>query len=565
MVKARLPIGVSDFQKMIREGYYYVDKSLFIKELIDSGSESILIPRPRRFGKTLNLSMLRYFYEKTENATRELFTHLAIWQQGESYRTKQGRHPVIFLTFKDVKSGNWTQCAQALYAAIGEEYRRHQYLLDTALLDEDEKDGYRAVIRQTADEHTYRNSLKKLSRWLAVYYGEKTVILIDEYDTPIQEGYLHGYYEPVVHFMRALLGGALKDNADLEKGVLTGILRIAKESIFSGLNNLEVCSLLVPEYSRWFGLLEAEVQTLLADCEVGTAPEEVKDWYNGYLFGDTLIYNPWSIINFAAKWRNGLQPYWVNTSSNDLIRQQLTESGGETKKELEALVRGETIVKELDDNLVFRDIGRSSEKLWSFLLFSGYLKLVSQKRDMRLYGELAIPNREVASLYEDIIREWFRVTIHSEQYRDMLEALTEGNLPVFEAIFRDFVMHAFSIFDMGGAEPEKVYHAFVLGLLVGLRDDYEVKSNRESGYGRYDVMLIPRLGQASGHKSMGVILEFKKAQRGETLEQAAEAALRQMEDRRYEAELNDRGIRHVFKLGIAFEGKQVCLKAGTNG
>lgn len=552
----KLPVGISDFGKVIRDGYYYVDKSLFIKELIDSGSESILLPRPRRFGKTLNLSMLRYFYEKAESDTSGLFRGLQIWQQGEPYTSKQGRYPVIFLTFKDVKSLNWQECLDHMRQLVAEEFSRHRYILQGDTLYPNEKGDFEQVLQRTATIPAFETSLKKLSAYLQRYYKAKTVILIDEYDTPIQQGYLHGYYEKVIGFMRNLLSGALKDNASLEKGVLTGILRIAKESIFSGLNNLEVCTLLVPEYSAYFGLLESEVESLLQEYEVGLEPRRVKEWYNGYVFGETPIYNPWSIINFAAKWRNGLLPYWVNTSSNDLIRQLLTESSGETKKELERLVRGDTIRKEINDNIVFRDIAQSSESLWSFMLFSGYLKVVTKDRDLRLYGELAVPNREVAYLFEDIIRDWFRNSLHSELYRMMLEALIEGETKTFESIFRDFVEQTFSLFDTGGREPDKVYHAFVLGLLVSLRDRYEVKSNRESGYGRYDVMLIPR---EAGRK--GIVIEFKKVQRYETLEQSAEAALQQIEDKRYESELRDRGIREIVKLGIAFEGKQVLIRA----
>ncbi|MDF2670734.1 MAG: Protein of unknown function (DUF1703)/Predicted AAA-ATPase [Paenibacillus sp.] len=556
----KFPIGVSDFQKIIEEDYYYVDKSLFIKELIDSGSEVILLPRPRRFGKTLNLSMLRYFYEKTDSDTSRLFKELAIWGQGKAYKDKQGKHPVIFLTFKDVKSLSGASCQAKLKEVIRGEYLRHKMVLEADWMDSHEKQVYREIIELTAGPHAYEESLKNLSAYLYRYYGEKTVILIDEYDTPIQQGSLHGFYDEVVGFMRNLLSGALKDNSSLEKGVLTGILRIAKESIFSGLNNLEVCTLLRRPYSTHFGLTDEEVEQMLRDSQVPLELEQVREWYNGYIFGESTIYNPWSIVNFCANWEEGLQPYWVNTSSNDLIRQLLTESGGETKKELERLVRGETIRKEIDDNIVFRDINRSSETLWSFLLFSGYLKVVSKERDLRLYGEMKIPNREVAYLYEDIIRGWFQTSIHSEQQRVMLEALVSGDVETFEQIFRDFVTHTFSMFDPAGTEPEKVYHAFVLGLLVSLRDRYEVKSNRESGYGRYDVMLIPREVVDQGTARLGIILEFKKANRGETLEQAVKAALKQIDDKHYVSELEERGVRDVLKLGIAFRGKELCVE-----
>lgn len=399
----RLPIGVSDFRKVIQNNYYYVDKSLLIKELIDSGSEAILLPRPRRFGKSLNLSMLRYFYEKADTDTSSLFKKLAIWEQGESYRAKQGKYPVIFLTFKDVKCGEWAKCYEQLTSVIRDELLRHEDALLAGTLETSEEQEYRELVSRTANEVSYENSLKKLSIWLSRCYGQKTVVLIDEYDTPVQEGYLYGYYDQVIGFMRNLLSGVLKDNASLEKGVLTGILRAA---IFSGLNNLRVYSLLEPEYNQHFGLLEAEVERLLVDYGVEQSPDEVKNWYNGYKFGGETIYNPWSILNYAESWRTGLRPYWVNTSGNDLVRQLLTESGGESKRDLERLMRGETIRKAIDDNIVFREIAMSPNALWSFLLFNGYLKIVSQHWEDRLYGELEIPNREVVYLYRTIIQGW---------------------------------------------------------------------------------------------------------------------------------------------------------------
>ncbi len=387
------------------------------------------------------------------------------------------------------------------------------------------------------------------------HYGRKTVILIDEYDTPIQEGYIHGYYPQAISFMRNLLSGALKDNSSLEQGVLTGILRIAKESIFSGLNNLRICSLLTPEFSQHFGFLEKEVEKLLQDYQVGADIDEVKNWYNGYVFGDTIIYNPWSIINYADQWRNGFRPYWVNTSSNDLIRQMLTTSPAVVKEELECLIRGESIRKEIQDNIVFQEIENNSSALWNFLLFSGYLKIVSKEQHKRLYAELKIPNVEVEYLFEDIILKWFESSIQDKHHQMMLSALVNGDLLTFEDIFQDFVMKTFSMFDTGGEEPEKVYHAFVLGLLVSLQDSYEVRSNRESGYGRYDVMIIPR-----DLSSKGVIIEFKKARRNENLDQAVTAALAQIETKDYACELLVLGCEDILKIGIAFQGKKVRIR-----
>ena len=559
MIRKKLPIGLSDFKELIKDDYYYVDKSLFIKEIIDNGAVSILLPRPRRFGKTLNLSMLRYFYEKSVEDTSPLFQHLNIWQQGEAYTRKQGLHPVIFLTFKDVKCDNWEECEKHLKRVISEEYRRHKYVLSMGEFDSAELEEFETILHLTADKTAYEYSIKKLSAWLHQYHGQKTVILIDEYDTPIQGGYSNGYYSQVIGFMRNLLSGALKDNSHLEKGVLTGILRVAKESIFSGLNNLEVCSLLGSKFSHSFGLLEHEVERMLLDYGTQLDIDEVKSWYNGYVFGDTVIYNPWSILHVTDKWQEGMQPYWVNTSSNDLIRQIISRSGASVKQDLETLLLGGSIEKAVDDNVVFGEIENSPNSIWSFLLMSGYLKIVSkERREKKLYGQLQIPNLEVEYLFEEIVLGWFNQSIHNDNYQMMLNGLVNGDLETFEAIFRDFVMKSFSYFDTAQEQSEKVYHAFVLGLLLGLSDAYEVKSNRESGYGRYDVMLIPK-----DPTKLGIVIEFKKAGalKKESLEEAAVDALAQIEQMKYTQELADRGITNVIQLGIAFQGKALCMKA----
>jgi hypothetical protein len=559
-MKRKLPIGISDFKRVIDDNYYYVDKSLFIKEIIDSDSLVTLLPRPRRFGKTLNLSMLRYFFEKTAEDSGYLFKNLAIWRQGKEYTGKQGRYPVIYLTFKDVKSKNWDKCLEQLQRVLGEEYRRHKYLLGNELLDLQEEKEYQKIINLTASEPAYENSLKKLSEYLERFYHTKVIILIDEYDAPIQGGYTNEYYQEVVNFMRNLLGGAFKDNSNLEKGVLTGILRVAKESIFSGLNNLEVCSLLKHEYSNHFGLLENEVEEMLKNYEIESETGEVKNWYNGYIFGENIIYNPWSIINFVKNWRDGLLPYWVHTSSNDLVKQIITRSGREVKEDLERLIKRQAIKKAVDDNIVFGEIEKSADTIWSFLLFSGYLKAISKElQNKRLYCELKIPNLEVEFLYEEIILGWFKESIHNDNLCLMLTSLTTGDIKTFGKILKEFVVKTFSYFDTGGKEPEKVYHAFVLGLLVNLGNDYEIKSNRESGYGRYDIMLIP---EDTGKP--GIVIEFKKVDRdeNENLETAAEAALEQIAAKDYRRELIARGIRSIINLGIAFEGKEMMIKHG---
>jgi hypothetical protein len=559
IMKKKLPIGLSDFKRLIKDDFYYVDKSLFIKEIIDSSSIVTLLPRPRRFGKTLNLSMLRYFFEKTAENTGCLFWDLAIWRQGEKYTDLQGRYPVIYLTFKDVTGDKWPYCYGILKEIISKEYERHNYVLNAELLTKKEAVKYKKIVDLKAKEFDYGLSLKELSEYLERYYQKKVIILIDEYDAPIQSGFVHGYYPEIIGFMRNLLSGAFKDNSSLEKGVLTGILRIAKESIFSGLNNLEVHSLLSHKYSTHFGLLENEVEEMLKYYEIGLEIDKVKHWYNGYVFGEKIIYNPWSIINYADNRQEGLLPYWVNTSSNDLVQQIITRSGREVKEDLERLIRGDSITKIVDDNIVFGKIEKNADTVWSFLLFSGYLKATAKElKNKRLYCELKIPNLEVEYLYEEIILSWFKESIDTDKLNVMLKGLVSGDLETFEDIFREYLLKTFSYFDTGFDEPEKVYHAFVLGLLVSLDDTYEVKSNRESGYGRYDVMLIPK-----DTTQKGIIIEFKKVNRvkKETLEEAANAALAQIDRKEYEQELRERGVHDLIKLGIAFEGKEVLLKS----
>ncbi|MCK4257978.1 MAG: AAA family ATPase [Halanaerobiales bacterium] len=554
-MKKRLPIGVSDFKEIIEDDYYYVDKSLFIQEIVDTDAKVLLIPRPRRFGKTLNISMLKYFFEKTDIDYSYLFKDLAISKTNEIYLKHQGRYPVIYLTFKDVKEDNWQNALLKIKKLIAQEFKRHDYLLNSSKLDRYEKERYKQILSIEAEEVFYVEAFKDLSEYLRRYWDEKVLIMIDEYDAPIQTGYIYGYYDKVVNFTRTLLGGGLKDNPSLEKGILTGILRVAKESIFSGLNNLSVYSLLNAQFDQHFGLLEEEVKYFLDSFGLIGIFEDAKRWYNGYQFGEKTVYNPWSVVKLIDN-KGIIQPYWVNTSSNDLVKKFIAEAGSGFKKDLEILIDGESVNIQVDENITFDDI-RSKSTLFSFLLLSGYLKVEGKKwHNGRLFCDLQIPNEEVRYIYEDIIINWFKENLCSDELDIMWKSLISGEIAVFEEIFQKFVLNSVSFFDLANKEPEVVYHAFVLGMLVYLQKDYDIKSNRESGYGRYDVMLIPRT------KKLGIIMEFKKVNlnRGETLVSTVEAALQQIEDRQYRQELLNRGVDNIIELGIAFEGKRIKVK-----
>ncbi len=553
----KISIGITDFKEIINNNYYLVDKSLFIKEIMEDGSKVLLIPRPRRFGKTINMSMLKYFFEKTDEDNSFLFKELYIYKC-KDVMEKQGKYPVIYLTFKDEKYLSWKDCKSGMKFVIGNEFKRHKYLLKSNIMDDEEKETYKDIMNLKADDIYYHKSLLSLSMYLSKYYNEKTVIIIDEYEVPIQGGYTGNYYEDIINFMRNFLSGGLKDNIYLEKAILTGILRVAKESIFSGLNNLNVYSILKNKYSSYFGFSEVEIEEIFKYYEVEFKLDEVKSWYNGYVFGENVIYNPWSILNYVNNYEEGLQPYWINTSSNDLVKSLITKGGHQLKSELEDLIQDKSITKEINENIEMKEIDKSTENVWSFLLLSGYLKTVknTRKPDGRLVCELAIPNIEVKYLYNEIIMSWFRESINNDEFNFMLNSLINGDIKTFGKILKKFVLSSVSYFDISGQESEKVYHAFVLGMLIALSEDYEVKSNRESGYGRYDIMIIPK-----DKNKIGIIMEFKKVDRDdeEDLKKAAEEGLKQIRERKYKQELIAREIKNIIEIGVAFEGKDVMV------
>ncbi len=574
----KLAVGESDFKEVISGNYYYIDKTLFIKDIIDRGNKIILIPRPRRFGKTLNITMLKYFYDccpettfpsppapgnkqpGTDNTYKKLFDSLAIKDAGREYTDKMGQYPVIFLTFKDIKEHDWETAYSKIKKLIRQEYARHYYLIKSEKLMPFEKDYFQEIIDLKGDRGDYENSLQNLLIFLSRYYGRQVVILIDEYDAPIHAGFNNNYYDEIIGFTRNFLSGGLKDTGQyLEKGVLTGILRIAKESIFSGLNNPGVFTLLADEFDDKFGFTEKEIEKMLKDFNVFHMYDRVRDWYNGYTFGKETIYNPWSITSFLASESREPQPYWLNTSDNRLVETLLTKGGKELQEELEQLVQGESIEKAIEEDIVMKDVLTRENLLWSFLLMGGYLKQSAGRRDEaagKVYYSLAIPNKEVRITYTGIIDRYFATKIENKKLEIMLKALVEGDVELFGKLLRKIVAAVFSYHDFGG-EPEKVYHALVAGLLVWISGTHEIKSNRESGYGRYDISVIPR----DSHK-VGYVIEFKTidTEEGETVESAAESALKQIEDKKYESELIERGISNIKKLAIVFSGKEVFVK-----
>jgi hypothetical protein len=561
MKMKKLPVGKSDFKQIIEENYCYVDKTLYIKEIIDKGDAILLIPRPRRFGKTLNLSMLRYFYDCCpQNGAGALFHSLAISKAGKTYLDKMGKYPVIFLTFKNIKELNWETTYRKIKKLIMDEYLKHKYLGNSPKLEPQEQDYFKKIINLEGEREDYEISLEKLLIFLSRYYGQRGVILIDEYDAPVHEGYHRDYYEEVINFMRNFLGGGLKDTDQyLEKSVITGIMRIARESIFSDLNNPGVYTLLSEEFDDKFGFTEQEIKALLKDYRLLEMYDQVQEWYNGYRFGEQIIYNPWSIVNFLGSKKNICKPYWINTSDNKLVEGLLSKGGKELRKELELLIRGESIEKAIEENIILKEIAKREDLLWSLLLMCGYLKQTGKRRDAaagKMIYTLSIPNLEVRTTYARIVDNYFSTKIENEKLEIMLEALIEGDIKLFEKMLRKVVLAVFSYHDFGG-EPEKVYHALVAGLLIWITNTHEIKSNRESGYGRYDIMIIPRDLSLTGY-----VIEFKAVDKedNETVETAAEAALKQIEEKKYETELIARGIENIKKLAVVFSGKDVYVK-----
>jgi hypothetical protein len=553
----RLPIGRNDFGQIIEERLGFVDKSLFIKEVLDDNiTEVSVITRPRRFGKTLNLSMLHYFLasEVIGRPTKGLFDGLKITQCGEAYMKEQGKHPVVFITFKDIKAANFELALLTFSKRMRDVYKQYSFLLESDKLDEDDKAAFRCIVARKSDIAALQDSLKDLLGYLHAHYGRKPWLLIDEYDSPIHVAYSNNYYEDMVGFLRGVLGAALKDNPYLKKAVVTGILRISKESMFSGVNNLRVYSILETKYGEYFGFTESEIQSLLTKGKIVEKFDEIRKWYNGYRFGDVTIYNPWSIANYLDE-NYRARPYWVNTSDNQLIKDLLKKAPLDFKRSFEVLINGGSVKKVIDGNTVFKYLENTPSGVWNLMLMGGYLKPLSSEvvRQGDLC-ELAIPNEEVLSLYQLIIEQWLSNGHGFVWYNDFIESLLTGKIDKFKSDLKDVVLQIVSYHDLI-KEPEAFYHGLMLGFTASLHDTYEIKSNRESGLGRFDIMLIPK-----DSKKMGVVIELKIKQDSESLDDAAKRALAQIEDRKYDQEFRQRNLSRIIKVGIGFQGKEFALE-----
>ncbi len=548
----RLPIGISDFKEIVELHYFYIDKTLLVKEILNKGSKVLLLPRPRRFGKTLNLSMLYYFFSNA-GEYNNLFANTAIAQYPD-IMTYQGQYPVVFLTFKDVKVSTWQQAFERIAALVVNVFRQFEADLISHVNEYDQR-YYENIMSGNYTKTQLENSLEWLTKALWKIKGKKVIILLDEYDAPIHAAYQHGYYQEMTEFIRNFLSAALKDNTALEFGVLTGILRTAKEGIFSGLNNLNVCTILNEDFSDKFGFTQEEVDTLLEHYALMGKRDEVKQWYNGYQFANTTVYNPWSLISFVDK-KGAFGCYWANTSDNALIKRLITHASTELLMQLESVLHGAVVRQRIEEAFIVPSMERNELIVWSLLVFTGYLTPKRQELAKgRFIGDLTIPNQEIHGIYDDLLQEILRQPLQITSVRVLLRALQEGDGVVFEKIVREYLQNSISMFDLPNNEPEKSYHLFVLGLLVTLSDTYEVLSNRESGYGRYDIMLIPKNLQ-----QRGIIIEFKKADEREELEEAAQRALQQIHTQAYAAQMRNRGVSIITAFGIAFKGKEVLLK-----
>ena len=562
-MKKKLPIGISDFKKIIDGNYYYFDKTELIKSIIGEPGEVKLFTRPRRFGKTLNMSMIKYFFDiENKNENKKLFENLKISEN--EYFEKQGTAPVISISFRNYDESSWGNGFEMIKNTISDLYDEFEFVKENLSVRKKEK--YDSILFNRATEATWKLSLLDLTKYLYEYYGQKVVVLIDEYDQPIIDSYVKGYYQEAISFFKTFYGVVLKDNNYLEMGIMTGILRVAKENIFSGLNNLRVHTILDNRFTEYFGITESEVEKALKDFNLEFELQDVQKWYNGYLFGDIEVYNPWSIINFLNDEK--LKPYWVNTSGNELIKLYLKKLKNEIFDDFSKLLNREEIYKRINENMTFSNLESNySKNIWNLFFHSGYLTLAKKIEDDGMCY-LKIPNEEILKMFSEMFIE-----IYFEDYEKFLymsNALREGNISEFEKHLKEVLLENVGIFDVSGIYREQFYHGLMLGIILTLKNEYEITSNNFAGKGRYDLLLKPKNLEK---RKEGIILELKVVNAMENLsedkifeklENECDIALQQIEKKEYASVLKNSGVENVLKIGIAFFGKEVAVKFDRN-
>ena len=558
MSQTKVTIGNQEFEKIIKNNYFYIDKTTFIKKWWESGDIVTLITRPRRFGKTLNMDMLKCFFSNEYMDRGELFDKLAIWKD-EKYRKLQGTYPVIFLSFADVKQNNYNDMVQKIKNIITDVYIQYSYIIENSAMTALEYEQWQRV-NYNMDDVTAQDSIKNLSKWLCEYYKRKVIILLDEYDTPMQEAYTGEFWDKFVSFMRSFFNATFKTNPYLERALMTGITRVSKESIFSDLNNLNVVTTTSKEYEDCFGFTEEEVYKALEVYNMADEKEKVKKWYDGFTFGDISgIYNPWSITNYLDK--REYRAYWAYTSSNSLINRIIRTASSDIKCKMEDLLNGKEIVVNFDEQIVFDQLGKNDSAIWSLMMASGYLTAseVEYRGELRTpWYHLKITNLETRAMFNQMFIDWFGSV--QESYGRLVQALIKGDIESMNAYMNRITLSTFSFFDVGGEyqEPERFYHGFVLGLMAEQTENYILRSNRESGFGRYDVMMIPKREELPG-----IIMEFKvrSSRKERTLEETVKAALTQIEENNYDEELLTLGVKkeRILHYGFAFDGKEVLI------
>ena len=551
-----LPIGVEDFKRLVDNGYYFVDKTLMIKELLENKETVNLFTRPRRFGKTLNMSMLQRFFEATEKSNAYLFDGLKIAAYPE-YMAYQGQYPVISISLKSMKQASYTDAFYMYKNLIAKEYEKHKIILESNKILDSEKEVFQNIMEQRADQNVYLNSIRTLSDILAKYYEKNVIILIDEYDVPLENAYHEGFYDDMTNLIRSCFESALKTNPSLEFAVLTGCLRVSRESIFTGLNNLKTYSITKNKFSQYFGFTQAEMQEILQTFSLEQYAGTIAKWYDGYRFGLTEIYNPWSVLNCIDSYlQNDMvacEPYWSNTSSNRIVKRLIEESNERTKSMVEELINGTPIHTQIFEDVTYGTIDVNQDYIWSFLLFTGYLKIIScETVGDETYYDMVIPNVEIKSIYKNTIRSWFIDHVNRDSRTDILESVIHADAEKLEDLLCTWLTNTISCFD----EQENYYHGFVTGLVSGF-NGYMVVSNRESGNGRFDLVVKQR---SRWHHA--AILEFKVVEKYNQMTKACEDALKQIEEKDYEASLRDEQYENIAKLGICFCQKRCRVRSG---